>query len=182
MFPALHSFSAEAIDLTIKENKHVYVVCCIHQSGGQLLDVMKITEVGSFTWKQMEFTSPKMKLPSYSAPSLQRNLPIPCIIPFMNAPSYLQPLSECAHPISIYRNESVLMTPRNCSFTITILNQIRCHSDCMCCCNKLNLSHSFLCSNIITHLSRCRPLWGHQYHLHKTQIPAQIEKALSPLS
>ena len=46
----------------------------------------------------------------------------------------------------------------------------------------LNFSHSFLCWNIITNLSRCRPLWAHQYHLHKTQTPAQIAKVLSPLS
>jgi hypothetical protein len=71
----------------------------------------------------MELTSPKTKLPSYSAPSLQRNLPLPCIIPFINAPSYLQPLSECAHPISIDRNYSAIMAPENNSFILLHFNR-----------------------------------------------------------
>ena len=59
------------------------------------------SRISSLNCKQLlqtEVTSPEMKSPSYSAPSLQTNLPMPCIIPFINTPSYLQPLSECAHP------------------------------------------------------------------------------------
>lgn len=56
-------------------------------------------------WKSTQFdslrhlcTSPFTKSPSYSTPSLQRNFPTPCIIPLIKTPSYLQPLSEWAHP------------------------------------------------------------------------------------
>ena len=44
------------------------------------------------------FTLPERKFPSYSTPLAHINLPVPCISPLSNKPSYLQSLSKIAHP------------------------------------------------------------------------------------
>lgn len=123
-----------------------------------------------------------MKSPSYSAPSLQTNLPMPCIIPFINTPSYLQPLSECAHPTSIYGNHLGTLRWVYKSFAINWHQKSQWSINCVLVERNSTFSSKLLFLVSITNLSRCRPLWAHQYHLHMIRIPTQIAKVQSLLS
>ena len=130
----------------------------------------------------MKVTSPEMKSPSYSAPSLQTNLPMPCIIPFINTPSYLQPLSECAHPTSFDSNHSRRVRWVCKFFAINWREQPQRSVNCVLVVISSTFSSKFLFFDSDTNLFRCRPLWAHQYHLHMIQTPTQITKVRSLLS
>lgn len=140
--------------------------------------------MSALKWQQLlqaEGTSPERKSPSYSAPSLQTNLPMPCIIPFINTPSYLQPLSECAHPTSFDGNHWRVRWV--CKFfAISWHQQPRWSIKCVLVIISPTFSSKFLFFDSITNLSRCRRLWAHQYHLHMIRKPAQIRMVRSLLS